>query len=175
MGGSRFHLPCLAACPGQMGCSWGGPAPPLPFLPFGNCCLLVHLPSPFLWLDIETGGRGSDSPEAGKVSTCSQSFEITPLPLPILPRPPRHRVCSACPEGHLGGDIHGQSAAPLTCPSISPTHRGEGWGWRVPGMERRSEQTWGLTPTRVAVEGLVRSGGQLWDHCFLLGVLGQVA
>lgn len=76
MWGSGSHLPCLAACPGQMGCSWGrmgtssfSPPPwkllspcPSPFTPslFGN------------W----NGGRGGDSSKAGKASAHQESLEI---------------------------------------------------------------------------------------------------
>lgn len=78
MWGSGSHLPCLAACPGQMGCSWGRPgtssSPPPPQK------LLSPCPPPFTpslfgnW----NGGRGGDSSKAGKASAHQESLEIMP-------------------------------------------------------------------------------------------------
>lgn len=40
---------------GRWDAAGGGQAPPLPLLPLRNCCLLAHLPSPLLCLEIGMG------------------------------------------------------------------------------------------------------------------------
>lgn len=67
MGGSGFHLPCLAACPRQMGCSWGRPGNlPLPPSPSEIVIFLPTSLHPFSGWSLELGDRGGNSPKQEK-------------------------------------------------------------------------------------------------------------